>query len=66
MSHPDPGPGLARAPEEVVRVTNLELFFDLVFVFAITQLTSVLVRELSVVGLFRVVVIEKLRAGARE
>jgi low temperature requirement protein LtrA len=28
-----------------VRVTTLELFFDLVFVFTITQLTSVLVDE---------------------
>ncbi|MFL5781528.1 MAG: low temperature requirement protein A, partial [Thermoleophilaceae bacterium] len=28
-----------------VRVSTLELFFDLVFVFTITQLTAVLVRE---------------------
>jgi low temperature requirement protein LtrA len=42
----------ATAPElesgdPVVRVTTLELFFDLVFVFTITQLTSVLVGDLS-------------------
>jgi low temperature requirement protein LtrA len=31
--------------EQVVRVTPLELFFDLVFVFTITQLTAVVARE---------------------
>ena len=31
------------APEEAVRVSSLELFFDLVFVFTVTQLTTVLV-----------------------
>ena len=34
------GPGLS---ERSSRVSTLELFFDLVFVFTITQLTSVLV-----------------------
>ncbi|NUS44446.1 MAG: low temperature requirement protein A [Mycobacteriaceae bacterium] len=37
------------------RVTTLELFFDLVFVFAITQLTSVLAHDMSLRGLARVV-----------
>ncbi len=43
MTEPDTG-----------RVTTLELFFDLVFVFTITQLTSILVHELSVKGLCQV------------
>ena len=41
--------------DEGYRVTTLELFFDLVFVFAVTQLTSVLIGELSPLGLLRVV-----------
>jgi low temperature requirement protein LtrA len=40
-----------------VRVSTIELFFDLVFVFAITQLTSVLAGEPTVVGLGHVVLI---------
>jgi low temperature requirement protein LtrA len=39
------------------RVTTLELFFDLVFVFAITQLTSLLGRDPSVIGLLQMVLI---------
>ena len=31
----------------VERVSTLELFFDLVFVFTVTQLTAVLTHELS-------------------
>jgi low temperature requirement protein LtrA len=30
------------ASDEQVRVSSVELFFDLVFVFAVTQLTSLL------------------------
>ncbi|HEU5057011.1 MAG TPA: low temperature requirement protein A [Kofleriaceae bacterium] len=45
------------APEHHVesehRVTVLELFFDLVFVFAITQVTSFLAHDLSAAGLGR-------------
>ncbi|MBO2449238.1 low temperature requirement protein A [Actinomadura barringtoniae] len=41
--------------EEVYRVTTLELFFDLVFVFAITQLTGVFVKEPNPLGLLQVV-----------
>ena len=37
------------------RVTTLELFFDLVFVFTITQLTTVLVDEPTAKGLLQVV-----------
>ncbi len=42
--------------DPVVRVTPLELFFDLVFVFTITQLTSLLVEDLSLQSLWRVAV----------
>jgi low temperature requirement protein LtrA len=35
--------GMPEPPERAVRVSTLELFFDLVFVFTITQLTGVLV-----------------------
>jgi low temperature requirement protein LtrA len=44
------------AGEDAPRVTTLELFFDLVFVFTITQLTSVLFRSPNVHGVGRVVV----------
>jgi low temperature requirement protein LtrA len=40
-----------------VRVSTIELFFDLVFVFAITQLTSLLASEPIVAGVGRVVLI---------
>ena len=41
--------------ERVERVSTLELFFDLVFVFAITQLTAVLSDDPTLPGLLRVV-----------
>ncbi|MQY04956.1 low temperature requirement protein A [Actinomadura macrotermitis] len=44
-----------RGAEEVYGVTTLELFFDLVFVFAITQLTAVLVHDLGPRSLLQVV-----------
>jgi low temperature requirement protein LtrA len=40
----------------VVRVSTLELFFDLVFVFTITQLTAVLANDLTLRGVAEVVV----------
>jgi low temperature requirement protein LtrA len=40
-----------------VRVSTIELFFDLVFVFAITQLTSFLAGEPTMVGLGRALLI---------
>ncbi|MFG2090950.1 MULTISPECIES: low temperature requirement protein A [unclassified Spirillospora] len=40
---------------EVYRVTTLELFFDLVFVFTLIQLSHVLVDELTPLGFFRIV-----------
>src|SRR5689334_3948516 len=39
------------------RVSTIELFFDLVFVFTITQLTSLLVAQPNAVGVARLVVI---------
>ena len=44
------------APERSVRVSTLELFFDLVFVFTVTQLTGVLVDGADAAALVRVVV----------
>jgi len=46
-------PGTAGSREEA-RVSTLELFFDLVFVFTITQLTSVLAHDPDGVGVLRV------------
>ncbi len=43
-------------PAPVQRVSTLELFFDLVFVFTVTQLTAVLTHDLSWTSLGRVVV----------
>jgi low temperature requirement protein LtrA len=44
-------------PAEELSVSSLELFFDLVFVFTLTQLTSLLGRDLSVAGAVQVVLI---------
>jgi low temperature requirement protein LtrA len=49
--------GAIREPEAELRVSPLELFFDLVFVFTITQLTSLLAHELSAAGVAQVVLI---------
>src|SRR6188472_578592 len=43
------------AQEDGVRVSTLELFFDLVFVFTITQLTAVLAHETTLRGVLQVV-----------
>jgi low temperature requirement protein LtrA len=45
----------AAGTEDAVRVSTLELFFDLVFVFVITQLTAVLAHETNLRGLAQVV-----------
>ncbi len=37
--------GVEAEPNDELRVSSLELFFDLVFVFTITQLTTVLVHR---------------------
>jgi low temperature requirement protein LtrA len=47
---------LEAAPDRAVRVSTLELFFDLVFVFTITQLTGVLVGGHGAPGVAQVVV----------
>ena len=52
-SQEEVGPGGEVGPP--ARVSTLELFFDLVFVFTITQLTSVLVHEPTRRGLVQVV-----------
>src|SRR5919197_357023 len=47
----------AGEPSDEVRVSTVELFFDLVFVFTITQLTGLLAGDPSVRGLARVVLV---------
>jgi low temperature requirement protein LtrA len=44
-------------PDLPLRVSTLELFFDLVFVFAITQLTGILAHDASVIGGVRVLLV---------
>ena len=46
---------MAQPPGQAERVSTLELFFDLVFVFTITQLTAVLSDDPTPRGLVRVV-----------
>jgi low temperature requirement protein LtrA len=43
----------SRMPHEKAHVTNIELFFDLVFAFAVTQLSHLLLGDLSRVGILR-------------
>jgi low temperature requirement protein LtrA len=43
--------------ESVVRVSTLELFFDLVFVFTITQLTALLAYDLTIATTLRVLLL---------
>jgi low temperature requirement protein LtrA len=45
------------ADDQPLRVSTLELFFDLVFVFTITQLTGLLARDLTPTGALRVLLI---------
>jgi low temperature requirement protein LtrA len=40
-------------PDVAARVTPLELFFDLVFVFALTQVTALMAEDLSIRGVVR-------------
>jgi low temperature requirement protein LtrA len=59
----EPGAGAAEAGAaeagagQPLRVSTLELFFDLVFVFTITQLTGMLSRDLTARGALRVLLI---------
>jgi low temperature requirement protein LtrA len=54
---PPPGEFSTSQAEAELRVSSLELFFDIVFVFTITQLTSLLARQLSVTGAVQVFLI---------
>jgi low temperature requirement protein LtrA len=45
---------MTEVPDQPLRVSTLELFFDLVFVFTITQLTGMLDRDLTARGALRV------------
>ncbi len=47
----------AEDPDLPLRVSTLELFFNLVFVFAITQLTGILARDVTVEAGFRVLLV---------
>ena len=49
--------GSLRRGEDADRVTNVELFFDLVYVFAVTQLAHVLVAQPTVEGAVHAVVL---------
>ena len=50
-------PSAPRKPDLPLRVSTLELFFDLVFVFTITQLTSLLARDMSFAAAAQVLLI---------
>ncbi|GIH19818.1 membrane protein [Rugosimonospora africana] len=56
MGDEDPG-GLLRAPAERQPVELLELFFDLAFVFALTQLSRKLVSDLTWTGAYQTLVL---------
>jgi low temperature requirement protein LtrA len=47
----------AQTDDRGVRVSTLELFFDLVFVFTLTQLTGLLAAEPDAAGLAKVVIV---------
>jgi len=51
------GSGAGSAASGPQRVTSLELFFDLVFVFTLTQLSALLTHELTPLGMLRVLLI---------
>lgn len=58
MPHlPRPPLPAARISNETHRVTTFELFFDLVFVFAFTQVTGLMVHEYSFLGVLQGMVI---------
>src|SRR3954466_8872880 len=50
MTHADSRPSLLRSREHRAHVTNVELFFDLVFVFAVTQLSHSLLEHMNLAG----------------
>jgi len=51
------GAGGSADPDAPLRVTTLELFFDLVFAFTLTQLTSLLVHRFTPAGAFEVLLV---------
>jgi hypothetical protein len=55
--NPEPGPDDPEPGEAPLRVSTLELFFDLVFAFTLTRLTTLLTRHLSVPGAVQVVLV---------
>jgi low temperature requirement protein LtrA len=60
VTRPDPGPagpGAAGADEPPLRVTTLELFFDLVFAFTLTQLAALLASGFTAADAARVLLI---------
>jgi low temperature requirement protein LtrA len=62
VTEPISGPGTQAEPpppddDQPLRVSTLELFFDLVFVFAITQLTGILARDMTLASALRVLLI---------
>lgn len=50
-------PALLRDRSGTQRVTNIELFFDLVYVFAVTQLSHHLLNETTVAGAFQTAIL---------
>ena len=57
MSAQAPAAPLLRDRSGNQRVTNIELFFDLVYVFAVTQLSHYLLREPTVEGAFQTAIL---------
>ena len=53
----------AREGQEANRVTNIELFFDLVFVFAVTQLSHRLLTHLDLTGAVETLILFSLCGG---
>jgi low temperature requirement protein LtrA len=56
-AEPDSSPGATGADDEPLRVTTLELFFDLVFAFTLTQLAALLAGHLALTGTAQVLLI---------
>ncbi len=65
MSHPSSGHSWSsrvsqlrpRGKHQESKVTNIELFFDLVFVYAVTQLSHTLLHQLNLVGALQVLLL---------
>ena len=56
---------MAVAREQGEQVTTLELFFDLVFVFAITQVTTLMAHDPTWAGLSSGMLVLSMRCGSR-